>query len=760
MLTKLQRIVVGALMLACGPVEAGAITGVGGGGGSGAAGDPTPTFQFAPHTNTASGSGVANLTADAFALTPVVVCDARTMTATNWPCGTGGTFVEDNGDVTPGFAAPFTDAAARSGDYDRFYSHQAPSTALGEVDANTTFSALVVAYVTDRGATQYLLSKYDTVNSQGWGIRISSGGVVQGIVNGTAFGSVVVDTTGWWGMLELTCSSTNCRLSVDGVAAGSTARSGTLATVTSPKNLTVGCRANSTNADCIDGKVAYVRVSTGGSSAVVDGDITSVNLRHAMELEGTWPTHAVVAAPTLRERTTPKMCEIIRDADGQLVAVQFLSRVGPNWMCVGRFREADADGYSMPDGRVESAYFAEPPATNLFLRSHDFGNAAWTDLTGADYVTALGVEGGPTEVAEQYSRYVGALDIVGVEHGVRQSVTLATGLYVQSVYAGWTPYDPYTSRYVWLRDNTIGATATAWFDVKTCQVATVGSGVKSMGNNINRGVLTNTRVTNVGDWNTANAGYYHWCRLEVVYDVTAGAHDLDFGFSETDGSTLMTSGADDRIGMLLGAQVELMDRAGDRATSYIPTLGTTASRGEDRLRFGYQNIPAAGGMLLVSLLLPDSRISNSVLDYATARVPSTTPCWIERDASNSIGFEQTGEADTTHYGVAWTIVTAGVQQWTYPTEAFATGRHSWRNGRMHSLRATFFPGESKLYPDGETVPNKSHTGVTLPDLSGASALTGGSGISIGYTESFNDEWARGGVHECTVYDREWEAPAP
>lgn len=737
-----------------------AVGGGGAGGGAGAGAAPDPFFQFAPAKNLAGGSGVANLSPDAFDLTPTVICDARTATVSNWPCQTGGIWVEDNGDVVPGYASPFTDPLSRASDYDRFRSHRAPDTSTGEIDANTTFSALIVAYITDRGATQYLFSKYDTVNSQGWGIRISSGGVIQGIVNGTSFGSITVDTIGWWGVIEMTCSDTTCYLTVNGVAGGSTARSGTLATTTSPKNLTIGCRPNSTNADCIDGKVAYARLTVGGVGDVVNANVAAVNLRHAMELEGTWPTYAQNPVPTLRSRPTPKTCEIIRDIDGQFVAVQFLERVGPHWMCVGRIREADGDGYSMPDGKVVSTYQAETSAQNLFLYSHQFTNAAWTDLTAADYVTGgFEIPTGPTEVESHYAWHYAALDAVGVEHGSRQTVTLATGLYVHSIYAAWTPYDPYTARYVYLRDNSV-ANAIAWFDVKTCQIATVGSGVKDMGTNINRGVQLNHRVTNVGAWNTANAGYYRWCRLEVVYDVTAGSHDLDYGFSETDGSTLMTTTAGERIGMIMGAQVEIADRAGNRASSYIPTLGSPATRDSDRLRFSYTNIPASGGMLVVSLLLPDSRISGGVQDYATSRVPSTTPCWIERNVDNSIGFEQTGEADTSHYGVAWTIVTNGVQQWTYPTESFAVGRHSWRNGRLHSLRATFFSNDSKLFIDGDTEPNKTHTSVTLPDLSGASVLPGGAGITIGYTESFSDEWARGGVHECSVYSEEWEAPVP
>ena len=93
----MNRALLALCLLACGDVDAQAIGGGStGGGGSGAAADPTPVFDFDPGVH---GSGVSQLTTDAFAMTTVVECDARTATTTNWACGTGGTFTESEGDV-------------------------------------------------------------------------------------------------------------------------------------------------------------------------------------------------------------------------------------------------------------------------------------------------------------------------------------------------------------------------------------------------------------------------------------------------------------------------------------------------------------------------------------------------------------------------------------------------------------------------------------------------------------------------------------
>jgi len=222
-----------------------------GGGGSGAAADPTPVYD-----TFSGGSGFSNMTAGAFTMTRVIDCDATDATTTNFPCDTSGTWTEADGDVTVGYAAPLTDTTQRAADYDRFYSHEAPNTTVGEVASGTDVRMGILAFVTDRGATQYLLSKYDTANSQG-------------VANATAFGSHQIDAFGEWNFYELICSVDTCSLYVNGYLSGSTgARSGTLATVTAAKNFAVGCRPNGTNHDCIDGKVARFYVDTFPDSRV------------------------------------------------------------------------------------------------------------------------------------------------------------------------------------------------------------------------------------------------------------------------------------------------------------------------------------------------------------------------------------------------------------------------------------------------------------------------------------------------------------
>jgi len=211
------------LLLACGPAEAGAITGVGSGG---TTADPTPVFDFNPGE---TGSGVDNLTADAFAMTTVIECDARTDTATDWPCTTGGTFTESDalGNTTIGFAAPFTEALARATWFDRLAGKRAPNTTVGEVGSGVDVSLIAVFHAKAISALQNVVGKHDFTNSEGYGIRVSAANSLHGIVNGTTVGAYTLDAIGEWNIVELQCDSSaanGARLYINAALAGTAAR--------------------------------------------------------------------------------------------------------------------------------------------------------------------------------------------------------------------------------------------------------------------------------------------------------------------------------------------------------------------------------------------------------------------------------------------------------------------------------------------------------------------------------------------------------
>lgn len=733
-----------------------------GGGGGGAAPDPTPVFDFDPGVH---GSGPAQLTTDDFAMTTVIDCDARDDTATDWVCDTGGTFTESDatGNTTIGFAAPFTEVAARATWFDRLAGKRAPNTTVGEVGSGVDVSLIVVAHSKAISALQNIAGKHDYTNSEGYGIRVSAANSAHAIANGTTVGAYTLDAVGEWNIYEFQCDSgaTNgARFYVNGVLAGSAANCpATLANTTAAKNFSFGCRPNGTQNDCLDGFIAYGRVQTCTGCMTSTADQDAVAKQHAMQLMGIWPTEAVDPQPVTMTRASKAYIDIKRDQEGTTPRTQvFVLPVGQNWMRVGNRQEASGDGLTFVDGRRIMGYFPEPAATNLLLQSHTYGTT-WTKLNAGDTVqNNVGVRG-PSQEDNEVDRLEG--DASTAEHALRQTTASslsAAYTYIFSVYAGWTDDGSVSLRYLWLRDNTLGATAVAWFDLDTCQVTEAGAGLKSFGTVVNQGTKGAARIRHLGD---TGAGGYRWCRAEIVFQGTTATHNLDIGAADSSGVTTATTTAGERVLLLWGAQLERMAvregesgvNAGERASSYIATTTATAARDDDKLRFNVTNWPGAG-TVLASYLLEDGRVSGSADDYGTARTISMIPCMIEKDANNYIQIEQTAEAQTYKYGFNYSIVVAGTQQWTHTPDGFPDARVQHRDGRFHWVRAYAGTDDARLYIDGETSPSFiDQTSVTMPTIDSG-------GIAIGYAHVTNVEWARGLIHRCAFFSQDYDAPNP
>ena len=260
--------------------------------------DPTPVFDFNPGEY---GSGVNLLTDDGLGQTVVILGDARTGSDTNWPLTTGGTWTEQDAyDVDfdcATCAAPFTEILAESADYDRFASHEAPNTTVGQIGSGVDFSMIWIGSLFNRGALQQVFGNVDATNSQGIGIQVTSGGVLQAKANGTTVGSYQLDAFDEFNIIEFRRDGGDtCSLSVNGYLVGSTAScSGSLETTTAAKKFTVGCKADGTNEACIDGKVVWFRVATGTGSVANRAAIVQ---KHAQQIMGVWPSAAVTFAPS------------------------------------------------------------------------------------------------------------------------------------------------------------------------------------------------------------------------------------------------------------------------------------------------------------------------------------------------------------------------------------------------------------------------------------------------------------------------------
>jgi hypothetical protein len=412
------------------------------------------------------------------------------------------------------------------------------------------------------------------------------------------------------------------------------------------------------------------------------------------------------------------------------------------------------------DGSWYQGFLAEPDAVNLFFQSDTYGTT-WTKLNAGDTVQSNPGVASPSEFDDNADRLEGNLDAVGVEHALRQTTSAslsAAYTYIFSVYAGYTDDGSVAFRYLWLRDNTIGATAIGWFDLKTCKTISAGAGLKGFGTNFNHGTMGAVRTRHMGD---TGVGGYRWCRAEIVVQGTTATHDFDIGASKTSGTTTQTTTAGERAMLLWGAQLERMavaegessTNAGERSSSYIPTTTATVMRNGDTLRFHHSNWPSAGGTVVASYLLEDGRVANNVADYATARAISVVPCAIEKDANNVIQVEQTAEADTTKWGFGYLIRTAGTYQWDPPTLGVVDAQADHRDGRFHWVRAVAMPNDARIYLDGDTTSARTQTSVTLPTIDGG-------GIAIGYSHAFNVEWARGLIYRCTFYAGDVEVSNP
>lgn len=700
---------------------------------------PTAFFDFNPSL----GSGPARLPTTQSGMSLVVDCDARDQAGTTLVCDTGGLWAQvtgyggGGGTTVSTFAAPFTESTARSINYFRAV-HAAPDTTTAEITTEDIVGVIVFRAI-NSGATQYVFNKYDLSGTLGRAIRISSGGVIQLVVNATSVGTYTLPSTQQWNIIGWSCkrdgSSGSLRLYVNGVAAGTgVCPAATMAAPT--KKAQIGGRSDAVADEISDGMVALVREwkCTGCLTTTAAAD--EIARQHAHKLMGIAAATAADAVPLKSTRAGPAYLDIIRD--GEIGATTRFFYVGDNWMRVST-RYADS-----LDGRRLTGYLSEPARQNMLLQNSVFGTT-WTDLTVADSVTSNDVRG-PNDQFNA-DRIVAALDVVGVKHGMKQSVTLlASQAYVFSAVTGYVAGD--STPVMWLEDETT-ANAYSFFDIARCKVGTnFGNGLYDMGvANLNEAGAR--RAYDLG-----TQGGYQWCLSEITIDGTAAPHSLAIGFADVDGTFAHTTTASERVGLLWYAQLEQNENALLHApsTSMVPTTTVAVTRAADELTFDDANWPTAGGQIYASTLQRKTGLSSGTESYAVARNASGLGCTIEQDGlTDYIFFAQTGEAQSaTQYGFVADIEVGNVAQ---VAALYPTGKRNFRNGEPHFSRAIAKTNDVRLYIDGEATSSITDTSVTLP------VFTSGY-VSIGYSDMTNFEWTMGLVMRCRIDTTEWEVPAP
>ena len=741
MLTRLQGIVVGALLLACGPVEAGAITGVGGGGGGAGAADPTPMFDFAPGIYDNGPAAIPPEVSTFTAMTREIDCDFRDHN-TSLACDAGGTWTEvtgyggGGGDVIPGYRAPWTDDAASASSFFRAVV-RAPTTSVGDV-ATEDFIAIVEATVsTTGGAAQTIFGKYDSATPSGWSINVTAGNVARATVNGTSTAGYTLPRA-QHNVYAVACkhdgSAGSLRFYVNHKMVASAVCPAATST-NAAHNAEIGGRSNSSS-DQIDGRVSFAKMwrCPSGTPQCMTGTTATID---AVVLEmmdrafGVWPVTATTPAPIVLVRESSASLEIVKATDTAANPRVMSFDIGPNWPRVGRTVEGVGRDY-LP--RV-AGYYPEPAQSNLALRSRQF-SLTWTKLNAGDTTQedpfSSDANRTPADTLEA-DRLLAALDVVGVEHGWRQSITLEAGkMYNFSV---WSAYGAGQRTVMWMRDATV-ANAVAWFDVEQCAVLQAGSGLHDPGS-------TNTRET--ASARTTKWGFnggYTWCRTTIKVDGTAAAHNFDIGWSAAAGATTTTTSASETLGILHHAQVEAVESIlieGETESTAIVTTTATALRERDQLQYSHNNTPAAG-MIECSFLLPANAMDNS-----TGGANSGLFLSLEVDANNYVVPEQTGEFQAPGWGFVYDIKSGGVAQ--IAAGGFSTRGHSLRDGQRHHLRAVYVTDDARLYVDGDTYSDVTDTSVTLPAFSAG-------GITIGYSETFDTEWTRGWIERCRLYSVE------
>lgn len=750
---KTTRLVLAlALAVACGAEPAGAQLWGGGGvwgappaAAGGAEPALTPVFDFNP----GAGSGVTRRTAPS-GWTTAISCDMRDATNANLACDTGGTWVEADGDVIVGGAAPFTELAARSAFFNGFYSYEAPLTATGNIASTDDFIIQFVGMTIDRGATQYFWSHHDTVASEGPALRVSAAGIVQGLVNNVAVGSHQLDAFGEWNIYTLWRDSGVCGLDVNGQQSGSTAAcTGAVSPATNPKNFAIGCRPNGTNNDCIDGNVSNLDMWT-RTAAVGDESAATIASRMAYELMGVYPDEAVTAQPLATDiRSTRAALEITRGTQ------RFTFPVGPGWVRTVSIAEEGVGG------AIVAGYLSEVTSTNLLLRTREFDHAYWT-ITAGDSINANNWVAPIVDQNDfEAERYNCAADGVGVEHKVTSSaVTLAASTdYLVSVFFGYDGTDT-TGTHGWIRAPGVSSTAIGWVDIKNCVARTGGAGLKQY----TSGPYANVHAKLYGVQNSTQ----QWCRASIVVTGDADADTIEFGFSKADAVTTTTTSLNEHLGALWGAQAEVIQTGVVRPfTSYIITSTATQQRLYDGLRFDIANWPAGGGTILVDFMLPNTKIKN---DSGNPAEWLATPY---KDSNNYIHMKATqgtGQAlldgvCSSGGGMYFDVLTAGTHEllvcgqagfgqfYSRSSGLLQPGANLLNNphdGVLHTARFVVLPNDARGYFDGDVEPGVADTTVALP------TLTGGR-IEIGYSGTDGSSAAHAGpgiIKRVRIYDVE------
>lgn len=406
-------------------------------------------------------------------------------------------------------------------------------------------------------------------------------------------------------------------------------------------------------------------------------------------LVGTFPLIARGSVEPTFIRATKAALDIQDPSTG----ITKLHRVGAGWPRVCRRKDLA--------GNYISGYLSEVATTNLNIRSEEF-NTSWTKAVSGDTFVDGYSSPGEFDTADGF-----VADNTSGTHWIYhvETVTNATE-YIQSVYAkagNW--------RYL-LLSGSVPSGAGVWFDLIDGYVSSSAGGENSSG------------IENMGD------GWYR-CWRNITTNSTSG--QIRYGFSNVDGVSTQT-GNNTIVGYLYGTQFEEASDDGGVTgpTSYINTVGSTATRNVDNLSYANSsgdNYPDGASdfiTIIADVLLPND-------DRASA---SSTIISAEEDTNNYHQFRQRSVGDETQM---FTRRAAATQ-----LNPITSPANNLSDGYIHQIATTIDYGgqEAEVFTDW----------VSGATDTGSNASISSTAIYIGHRTDIVDHEPNGLIRKVRIYD--------